>query len=63
VVRFLKNLDPSNKLFDGCSVIPRSEIVQAQIGVDDGDRLYGPIGLELDFCGHEFDVPMRFDHL
>jgi hypothetical protein len=63
VVRFLKNLNPADKLFDGRSVIPGSEIAQAQIRVNDGNRLYGPIRLELNFCGHEFDVPMRFDHL
>lgn len=62
VVRFLKGLNPSNKLFDGCSVIPGTQIAQAQIGVDDGHRLYGPVRLKLNFCGHKFDVPMRFEH-
>jgi len=45
-MRFLKQLEPCDQFFDGCSVITGAEAVQFQISVDDRYRLHGPIGLK-----------------
>lgn len=61
MVRFLKQSKPCDQFFDGRSIITSTEAVQLQIGVDDGHRLHGSIGLKIDFRRNSFYMPMRFE--